>query len=174
MAQPWILHTLSIWGSQHPFQEYDSAQKCWWRKPFSWLQRFMFLPHSRVNFTQIVHLSLWESHASQSTIHSSNLCWLLSMPGSFHQCPGSQLLLVLHGPLLATATSLPSLAHTEPASPHSVQCPANEVPPVAYSLNASFLPWFALVPCFPRVPPASFSSEMLSFQSTSPSGILCL
>lgn len=65
------------------------TQKCWWRDPFSWVQKLMILPHSRVNFTQIVHLSMSDSHVSQSTLHSSNPCWLLSMPISSPQSPDS-------------------------------------------------------------------------------------
>ena len=68
--------------------------------------------------------------------------------------------LVLNGSLLATAIS----ACTEPAS---LYMPCLWGP---FCVLLSFLPWLALIPCFPRVP----SPLLLLRGATSQSGILCL
>lgn len=48
----------------------QGAQKWWWRGPFSRFQKLMLLPLPRLNFTQMVHVSLSDCPVCQSTLHS--------------------------------------------------------------------------------------------------------
>lgn len=63
-------------GPHTPFRGVTwEAWKCWWRDPFSWLQKLVFLPPSRVSFTQIMHLSMSDPLKSLLT---TSLAWKLS------------------------------------------------------------------------------------------------
>ena len=153
-------YTLSIWESQQPFPGSESEQ-------VGTKATGVFLLAAKAHVSTSFQGSFYPHCASQSVrflSESVNHPLPRSLPtAAFHAWKLSPVFWFLTGLYWS------QLFQHALSQPHCT-CPAYEVLSVSYSLNASFLPWLALIPCCPRVP----SHLFLLRGATSQSGILCL